>query len=205
MSGPPPVVHRYRITVHEFRVEPLPKPADRPGESFDYESHPFDITIMPPLPPPGGGKDPKPPQSPYPPNVLPPSAIVRFQEAAVRPPKSCVALRMHQAFRTGETVVKVRAARVEPEAGADSSRVPILTVAIGSSNFHGVELKTVGEPIVDRSYRSPHLRDSLSHGERLGSEYGAAEQQELDHPGRVEFGPGDQRRVAAAAAENRVD
>ena len=92
--------------------------------------------------------DPKPPESPYPPNVLPPSAIVRFKEAAVRPPKSCVALRMHQAFRRGETVVKVRAARVEPEAGADSSRVPILTVAMGSSNFHGVELKTVGEPIV---------------------------------------------------------
>ena len=70
----------------------------------------------------------------------------------MRPPKSCVALRMHQAFRKGETVVKVRAARSnrtgEPEAGADSSRVPILTVAIGSSNFHGVELKTVGEPIV---------------------------------------------------------
>ena len=146
VSGPPPVVHRYRINVHEFRVEPLPKPADRPGESFDYESHPFDISIMPPLPPPGGGRDCKPPPSPYPPNVLPPSAIVRFREAAVRPPKSSVALRMHQAFRSGETVVKVRAARVEPEAGADSSRVPILTVAMGSSNFHGVELKTVGEP-----------------------------------------------------------
>ena len=146
VSGPPPVVHRYRINVHEFRVESLPKPADRPGESFDYESHPFDITIMPPLPPPGGGRDCKPPPSPYPPNVLPPSAIVRFKEAAVRPPKSSIALRMHQAFRSGETVVKIRAARVEPEAGADSSRVPILTVAMGSSNFHGVELKTVGEP-----------------------------------------------------------
>ena len=98
--------------MHEFRVEPLPKPEDRPGESFDYVSHPFDIAIMPPLPPPGGGKRPK-VESPYPPNVLPPSAIERFREAAVRPPKSCVALRMHQAFRTGETVVKIRAAHVE--------------------------------------------------------------------------------------------
>ena len=46
VTRPPPVVHRYRITVHEFRVDPLPKPEDRPGASFDYESHPFDITNM---------------------------------------------------------------------------------------------------------------------------------------------------------------
>src|SRR5262245_21253920 len=59
VSGPPPVLHRYRIIVHEFRVEPLPKPASRPGESFDYVSDPFDIAIMPPLPPPGGGTRPK--------------------------------------------------------------------------------------------------------------------------------------------------
>ena len=147
VTGPLPVVHRYRINIHEFRVEPLPKPADRPGESFDYQSHPFDIKNMEPLPPPGGGRRPN-STSPYPPNVLPPSVIERFREAAVRPPKSCVALRMHQAFRKSETVIKVRAARVEPEACADSSRVPILTVAMGSSNFHGVELKTVGEPTV---------------------------------------------------------
>ncbi len=146
VSGPPPVVHRYRINVHEFRVESLPKPADHPGESFDYESQPFDIAIMPPLPPPGGGKRPK-VESPYPPNILPPSAIERFREAAVRPPKDCVALRMHQTFRGGETVVKIRAACFKPEPGAASSRVPILTVAMGSSNFHGVELKTIGEPI----------------------------------------------------------
>src|SRR5262245_35578338 len=151
VTGPPPVVHRYRINVHEFGVEPLPKPENRPGESFDYVSQPFDITLMPPLPPPGGDRNWKPPASPYPPNVLPPSKIVRFNEAAVRPPKSSIALRMHQAFRSGETVVKIRAARIEsetrePEAGADSSRDPILTVAMGSSNFHGVELKTVGEP-----------------------------------------------------------
>jgi hypothetical protein len=55
---------------------------------------------------------------------------------------------MHQAFRGGETVVKVRAARVEQEPGSDWARAPVLTVAMGSSNFHGVELKTVGEPTV---------------------------------------------------------
>jgi hypothetical protein len=55
---------------------------------------------------------------------------------------------MHQAFRNGETLIKVRAARVEPKEGADTSRVPIMTVAIGSTNFHGVELKSVNEPVV---------------------------------------------------------
>jgi len=150
VTGAPPVVHRYRITVDKFGVEALPQPTDRPGESFDYASHPFNITNMGIIPqrPPGGGKGRKPLPNPYPPNILPPSAIVRFQEAAVRAPKNSVALRMHQAFRKGETVIKVRAARIELKEGAGCSRVPILTVAMGSSNFHGVELKTVDEPIV---------------------------------------------------------
>ncbi len=161
VTGPPPVVHRYRITVHEFHVETLPKPPDRPGESFDYEGQPFDITNIATIPrrrP--GGKGPEPTASPYPPNILPPSKIVRFREAAVREPKSCVALRMHQAFRRGETVVKIRAARVEPEADADPSRVPVLTVAVGSTNFHGLELKTIGEPIIidHTDYRDYEVR-----------------------------------------------
>src|SRR3954468_14146705 len=150
VTGEPPVVHRYRITVDKFHVESLPRLADRPGESFDYASHPFNITNIGPIAqrPPGGGSRGKPPPNPYPPNILPPSAIVRFQEAAVRAPRNSVALRMRQAFRTGETLIKVRAARVEPEDGADPSRVPILTVAMGSTNFHGLELKTVNEPVV---------------------------------------------------------
>lgn len=151
VTGPPPVVHRYRINVHEFGVEALPKPVDRPGESFDYASRPFSITNI-------GAKSfrrpgrrrnrPNAPADPYLTNILPPSTIVRFREAAVKPPASCVALRLHQAFRRGETAVRIRVARIEPEAGADSSRVPILTVAMGSSNFSGVELKPVGEPTV---------------------------------------------------------
>src|SRR3954453_11568359 len=150
VTGEPPVVHRYRITVDQFRVEALPMPADRPGESFDYAGHPFNITNIGPIPqrPPGGGNRSKPPPNPYPPDILPPSAIVRFQEAAVRAPRNSVALRMRQAFRTGETLIKVRAARVEPNEGADPSRVPIMTVAMGSSNFHGLELKAVNEPVV---------------------------------------------------------
>lgn len=150
VTGEPPVVHRYRVTVDKFGVETLPRPADRPGESFDYAGHPFNITNIGPIPqrPPGGGNRRKLPPNPYPPDILPPSAIVRFSEAAVRAPRNSVALRMHQAFRKGETLIKVRAARVEPKEGVDTSRVPIMTVAIGSTNFHGLELKTVNEPVV---------------------------------------------------------
>src|SRR5206468_6225136 len=42
VSGPPPVVHRYRLAVGEryanFELKSLPKPADRPGESFEYDT-----------------------------------------------------------------------------------------------------------------------------------------------------------------------
>ena len=149
VSGPPPVVHRYRITVHEFRVEPLPKPADRPGESFDYESHPFDIAIMPPLPPPGGGRgleaspEPVPAQRPAAvgDRAFPGGGREAAQELRRPPHASGVPQRAKPSSRS----VPRASSR---KTGADSSRVPILTVAMGSSNFHGVELKTVGEPIV---------------------------------------------------------
>src|SRR5437773_7372210 len=40
--GPPPLVHRYRLSVgdkiDQFEVMPLPKPADQPGESFEYDT-----------------------------------------------------------------------------------------------------------------------------------------------------------------------
>src|SRR3954453_4292182 len=63
VTGEPPVVHRYRITVDKFRVEALPRPAPRPGESFDYAARPFNITNIGSIPqrPPGGGNRPKPP------------------------------------------------------------------------------------------------------------------------------------------------
>jgi mono/diheme cytochrome c family protein len=82
VSGPPPVVHRYRINIHEFRVESLPKPTDRPGESFDYEGHPFEIKNMgiAPLPPPGGGERPKVPSG-RPRTALHSTCIKRFAVA----------------------------------------------------------------------------------------------------------------------------
>jgi mono/diheme cytochrome c family protein len=150
VSGPPPVVHRYRLSVGEkhanYEVTPLSKPEGRPGESFEYatkKGKAFRIWNMS-LPNKDKDKD----QAKIWDGTLAPSAIRRFGEAAVQMPERCYAFGFHQAFRKGETRIKVRAARIEPAEGADATRIPMLTLAIGSTNFHGVELKTVGEPIV---------------------------------------------------------
>ena len=154
VSDPPPVVHRYRLSVGEkldkFEVEPLPRLADRPGESFEYDTKKgkaFRIWNMSQPPKKWDG-------------TLAPSAIRRFQEAAVQLPDRCLAFGFHQAFRKGETRIKVSAARVEPGEKAAADRLPALTVAIGSTNFHGVELKIVGEPIVidHTDYRTYEFR-----------------------------------------------
>lgn len=162
VSGPAPVVHRYRLSVGEkyadFAVTGLPKPEGRPGESFEYEtkkSKAFRIWNMS-APSKATDKD----KAKVWDGTLAPSAIRRFGEAAVQMPDRCYAFGFHQAFRKGETRIKVRAARVEPARGADAPRLPSLTVAIGSTNFHGVELKIVGEPIIiDHSdYRTYEFR-----------------------------------------------
>lgn len=154
VSGPAPAVHRYRLACgakfEQFEVTPLPKPEDQPGESFAYDtgkSKAFRIWNM---------SGPKKEWD----GTLPPSAIRRFGEAAVQMPERVLAFGFHQAFRKGETRIKVRAARVEPAEGADASRLPSLTVAIGSTNFHGVELKIVGEPtVIDHTdYRTYEFR-----------------------------------------------
>ncbi len=162
VSGPAPIVHRYRLSVGEkradYKVTPLPKPEGRPGESFEYDTKKgkaFRISNMSaPI------KDIDKDKDKVWDSALPPSAIRRFSEAAVQIPDRCYAFGFHQGFRKGETRIKVRAARVEPDKGADASRLPVLTVAVGSTNFHGVELKVVGEPIVieHTDYRTYEFR-----------------------------------------------
>ena len=154
VSGPAPVVHRYRLSCSEkfdkFEVTALPKPADGPGESFAYETKKGKAFRIWNMSGPKKGWDP----------ALRPSAIRRFGEAAVQIPERVLAFGFHQAFRKGETRIKVRAARVAPAEGADAARVPSLTVAVGSTNFHGVELRTLGEPIVidHTEYRTYEFR-----------------------------------------------
>ncbi|MGE3804223.1 MAG: DUF1592 domain-containing protein [Gemmataceae bacterium] len=162
VSGEAPVVHRYRLSVGDryadFKVAPLPRPEGRPGDSFEYDAKnkkPFSIRNMS-----APNKDADKDKAKIWDGTLAPAAIRRFGEAAVQMPERVYAFGFHQAFRKGETRIKVRAARVEPDRDTDSSRVPSLTVAMGSTNFHGVELKTVGEPIVieHTDYRTYEFR-----------------------------------------------
>jgi mono/diheme cytochrome c family protein len=150
VTGVPPVVHRYRLSIGEkfdkYQVVPLAKSAGQTGESFEYDTKKgkaFRIWNM------------SQPSKKWEP-ALAPSAIRRYDEAAVKLPDRCIAYGLHQAFRKGETRIKVRAARSE----GDASRLPVLTVAMGSTNYHGVELKTVGEPIVidHTDYRTYEFR-----------------------------------------------
>ncbi len=150
VSGPAPAVHRYRLSVGEkhanFEVKPLPRLEGRPAESFEYETKKGKAFRIWNMSAPNKDKD-KDKDKIWDP-ALAPSAIRRFGEAAVQMPERCYAFGFHQAFRKGETRIKVRAARVEPTEKNDAARLPALTLAIGSTNFHGVELKTIGEPIV---------------------------------------------------------
>jgi len=142
VTGPPPAVHRYRLSLGDKAekcvVATLPKPPDRPGESFEFDTKKGKAFGIRSMSGPVKGWD----------GTLAPSAIRRFGEAAVQIPERVVAFGFQQAFRKGETRIKVSAARVEPAKDAKAPRAPSLTVAFGSTNFHGVELKTLGEPIV---------------------------------------------------------
>ncbi|QDU24136.1 DUF1592 domain-containing protein [Urbifossiella limnaea] len=143
VSGPAPAVHRFRLSGFEkndtFKVEPLPKPEDRPGETFAYATPKGKaFRVFNASPPPNNSK-----KAPWD-GTLPPSAVRRHGEAATQFPDFRVAVGFQHAYRKGETRIRVRAARVE----GDATRVPVLTVALGSTNFHGVELTPIGEPVV---------------------------------------------------------
>ena len=139
VSGPAPAVHRFRFSGFEkldkFEVAMIPKPADRPGETFDYSTSKgkvFRIFNS------SQSQNRKSWDS-----ILQPSAIRRHEEAATQLPENCIAIGFHYAYSTGETCIRVRAARVE---GTDGGCMPVMTVALGTSNFHGVELIPIGEP-----------------------------------------------------------
>ncbi|WP_254512587.1 DUF1592 domain-containing protein [Anatilimnocola floriformis] len=160
VSGPPPEVHRYRFTItgfnpNDLQIEALPRPDDRPGESFEYfrregKDKAFRIWTM-------ANREGKDKDRAFD-GLLLPSAVQRHSEAAIRLPPSSFSLGFHRAFRTGETMIRIRVARVEPEKKTEEgeeekkeeapARLPLLTVAIGCTNYHAVELKTIGEPIV---------------------------------------------------------
>lgn len=166
VSGPPPVVHRYRFELtgdkpSEIQVTALPRPDDRPGESFEYfrregKDKAFRIWGMQQRNEKNKDKDKELG------GALPPSAVQRHSEAAIKLPPYSFSLGFHSAFRTGEMLIRVRVARVDSaeETEAAKSRVPLLTVALGCTNYHGVELKVVGEPVtIDHTdYRTHEFR-----------------------------------------------
>jgi hypothetical protein len=159
--GPPPVVHRYRLKRGEqpnsLEVSSLSKPEDGVGASFEYEKDGRQAFRI------WNKSDEKKEAD----GTLPPSSIRRFSEAAVKLPEHCFAVGFHEAFRTGEALVRVRAARVDTAEGVDSpesneatARAALLTVAFGCTNLHGVELTTVGDPrVIDHAdFRTYEVR-----------------------------------------------
>ena len=108
VSGPPPVVHRFRLSVGDkadkIEIKSLPKPDGKPGESFEYETKKGKAFRIWSMSAPTKGWD----------GTLAPSAIRRFEEAAVQMPERCVGFGFQQAFRKGETRIKVRVAMVQP-------------------------------------------------------------------------------------------
>lgn len=151
VSGLPPEVHRYRFAItgfnpNDLQVTALPRPENRPGESFEYfkregKDKAFRIWTMSNR----DGRNKEPFEG-----MLPPSTPQRHSEAAIKLPPHSFSLGFHRAFRTGEALIRVHVAKVEEDQNADaekSTRLPLLTVALGCTNFHGVELKTIGEPI----------------------------------------------------------
>jgi mono/diheme cytochrome c family protein len=137
VSGAAPQVHRYRLEAKK-PVVVLPKPADRPGKSYDYAAKGQGFTIGDEC---SSGKG-------QPVGTLLPAAPRPHGEAALARPEFRYGFRLHHPFRRGETLIKVRAARGESEPGMESSRPPQLGLGLGCTNLHGVELKNVGEPIV---------------------------------------------------------
>jgi len=141
VTGLAPEVHRYRLEAKKPPVV-LPKSDNRPGESYNYKAKDKTFTI-------GDdclfGKDVK-KQQPL--GVLLPDAPQSFGEAALKKPDFRYGFRLHHPFRRGEMLIRVRAARVEDEPGKDITRPPQLAVGLGCTNLHGIEIKSIGEPIV---------------------------------------------------------
>jgi hypothetical protein len=146
VDGPPPVAHRYRFTPADrppdnLEVTVLPRPDGRPCETFAYVTGStakgpavaFRIWNMT--------------KNPDPNNTFEPSRISRNAEASNVAPRGFV-VGLERAFHE-EALIRLRVSRLpEAEGGADPASPPWLSLAIGTTNFKGVVLKPVGQPIV---------------------------------------------------------
>ena len=168
VTGPPPVVHRYRLSVGEkLEKFEVTAPAQARGSAGrivrlrhqERQGVPHLEHVQP-----SGQQDRWD-------GTLAPSAIRRFGEAAVQMPERCspsdFSRRSARAKRGSRCAPRASSRAQEPTAPA----CLFLTVAMGSTNFHGVELKTDRRTDRHRSHRLPHLRVSRADGERLGPEH----------------------------------
>jgi mono/diheme cytochrome c family protein len=146
VEGPPPMAHRYRftpvcVTPDGLAVTVLPRPDDRPCETFGFFPQP-DQKDKGPVFRKSNASSPSV-------RMLPPAAIERKLEAGVFLPEHRFAVRLAHRFPHGEALIRVRVAKVpEAEGGGTSGRPAWLSVAIGTTNFHGVEIKPLGQPLV---------------------------------------------------------
>lgn len=152
VSGPEPVVHRYRIAVFpakqlknrpgfedrgSSKVETLPKPEGRPGASFVLNNNKGGLRILGQLPRFDGD------------GALAPAIPLPHACAGLTPPDSMIGVQFGNFnFRDGEMRVKVRVARAEPNPGADLTRLPCLSLAINNVGEHGNTYAMIEEPIV---------------------------------------------------------
>lgn len=144
VSGPEPMVHRYRITTvpakakehsGSIKIETLPKPEDRPGTSFELRNNKQGLALRGQLPHFDGS--------------LKPAMFVPNGCSGLQHPNPMVGVQfVNFDLRDGEMVVKVRAARAEPELGADDTRIPCLWLAIGNTGHAGNSYTMIGEPVV---------------------------------------------------------
>jgi mono/diheme cytochrome c family protein len=146
VEGPPPAVHRYRITPalvapDSLLVAVLPRPDGRPGESRDYapkigkkaQLTGFGISNL------SRGD-----------RLLPPDVVARKGDIpGFNVPAHWFAVGLFgETLRQGEALIRVRAARVaEDDGGGDPARPPCLTVVIGANNLKGVEFKPLGQSL----------------------------------------------------------
>ena len=140
VTGPAPEVHRYRLEAKK-KPEVLPKPENRPGESYAFHANGKSFTLADDC---QFGKD----KEPMPIGVLLPAAPKPFGEAALSRPEFRYGFRIHHPFRRGEMLIRVHASRAEDDPEKPTARPPQLAVGIGCTNLHGIEIKSVNEPIV---------------------------------------------------------
>ncbi len=146
VEGPPPPVHRYRVTPvfvnsDKLLITVLPRPEGRPGESLAYAPKPakksedrgFLIWNM------SSGD-----------RLLPPAVPERKGNIpGFNMPKHWFGVGFREAFHHGEALIRVQASKVaEADGGGDPARAACLSMVIGAINLKGIDFKPLGQSLL---------------------------------------------------------